>query len=404
MMDYKLTKKSTSKNWNSFISRNIERNIKTKEIITSWLSPNELGHKLSTTLKKRIDKTIDALSQSPNPNKFEFHLCNKQSNNPDFLFLKTGQEGNKYFQFKKKSKQTVFSQRIQNLSTFPKLQKDIREPNPDEIIKFKKHLQLLNGTKESIKNMATWFLRKSDISGTLLQYFLKTVEIDIDFCDFEKKIFICYVVNDILHETVKLKNKLGNLDDLSNKILHYAFPIMKSCFQGYNASQQERVHSLLSLWEDRCIYPQNYINQIGNHMMTQDQWIQWGPWGNMSGGSRNWLPPSPPINLLHLSPGFTVDVVLSLFRDIDLPKYNPIPISHVPPCMPEPPFSGYKPSSYILERYQEFEQDIKPFYKRKQEYKMSNINSASPVFHKKRKFSDSDSSDPNCLKNFITRT
>jgi len=357
-----------------------------------WLNPNQPGLKLSTTLKKRIDKTIDALSQSPNPNRFEFHLCNKQSDNPDFLFLKIGQEGNKYFHFKKNSKQTMSTPTIQNLSTFPQFQTDRRKPNSDELTRLKKYLYLLNGTKESIKSMATWFLRKTEIAGTILQELLKATEIGIDFCDFEKKIFVCYVLNDVLHEAIKLRNKLENLDDLSIKILHYVIPIMKSCLQGYNASQQERIHSLLSLWEDRCIYPQNFINQIGNYIMTQDQWIQWGPWGNVSGGARNWSPPPPPVNLLHLSPGFVVDVVLSLFRDIDLPKYNPIPISHVPPCMPEPPFLGYTPSSYILEKYKDFKQDIKPYYKRKHEYKKTDVHSTSPVYYKKRRLSESDSS------------
>lgn len=239
--------------------------------------------------------------------------------------------------------------------------------------------------------MATWFLNKTEISGIIMQHLLKATEIDIDFRDFDKKLLICYVLNDVLHETIKLRNKLEILDEVSIIILHYLIPIMKSCFQGYNSSQQEKVHSLLSLWEERNIYSQRFINQIGNYMMTQDQWVQWGPWGSSSGGSRNWLPPPPPINLLHLSPGFVVDIVLSLFRERDLPKYNPIPISHVPPCMPEPPFGGYKPSSYILDKYDDFEKEIKPYNKNRYGYRRSSTHSRSPDCSKKRRYRFSNS-------------
>eukprot|EP00494_Astrolonche_serrata_P024790 UN25050 len=239
-----------------------------------------------------------------------------------------------------------------------------REPTKEENEELKKHVSNLNGTKDSIKTMSQWFMSKRGISAGLMKLLVKEVE-TIDFNNFGKKLHICYVLNDVLHEAMKMResksympnfakenSQLHALDPVSIAILHSMPVILKSSFQGYSPHDQEKMHALLTLWCDRQIFQQEHINYIGNCMMTPIN-MNPGEWSwPQTGGWNGWLPPVPPANLLHLSPGFVVDIVLNLLRNEDFPKYTPIPINLVPPCMPDniPNTPGY-----IKDKYEDFE-------------------------------------------------
>jgi len=238
---------------------------------------------------------------------------------------------------------------------FPKLKPETREATKEEEKILGEHVDKLNGTKDSIKTMSQWFMSKSEIANSLMKYLVKLVE-TVDFNNFGKKLHICYVINDVLHESMKMREtnmmNLDALDHVSNAILHSLPVILKSSFQGYSPHDQEKMHSLLTLWCDRHIFQQEHINYIGNCMMTPISGFAWpqNQWNN------GWYPaPLPPSNLLHLSPGFVVDIVLNLLRNEDFPKYTPIPINLVPPCMPE---NIPKTPNYILDKYEDFEQAL----------------------------------------------
>lgn len=332
-------------------------------------------------LQKRIDKTLEALGNSPNPLDFETHLRRKQGDNPDFLFLHPGGVGNDYFEGKKRQiiaammKPQLVDHHAPPPSAnmgfpphgppghmgeapphmppppFPMLHPDVRTLEPNDIEKVRDHVKKLNGTKDSIKTVSHWLLSKGDVISGIMRELTNVVQM-IDFNNFGKKLHVCYVINDMLHESMKMRESIDILDPVSNGILHALPGIISSSFQGYSPQDQEKMHNLLALWCDRQIFQQEQINYIGSTMINPPSGMHQQPPGWAWGGFNGWMPPPPPSNLLHLSPGFVVDILSGLLENEDFGPYTPIPISHVPPCMPE---KIPKTANYILDKYEEFE-------------------------------------------------
>lgn len=319
-------------------------------------------------LRQRIDKTLDAMAKSDSPLEFEAHLRRKQGQNVDFQFLQPGFHANEYFEGRKQELGLPFfpgdprghpmgmgGMPLANSADapppFPPMPADLREVTQLEIDELGKYTKLLNGTKESIKAMSKWLVNHSENMCSVMKELTSIVQ-GIDFNNFGKKLHICYVINDVLHESMKLRDPrdimMGQLDKMSLGILHFLPTILQSSFQGYSPQDQEKMHNLLTLWCDRQIFSQEPINYIGNAMICPANVPDWNP------QYHGFMPPQPS-NLLHLSPGFVVDIVNSLLRDSDYPPYTPIPISQVPPCMPE---KIPKSNRYILEKYDDFQRAL----------------------------------------------
>lgn len=281
-------------------------------------------------LQKRIDKTLEALGNSPNPA--------PPAPNMGFPHGPPGHMGD--------------NPPHMPPPPFPMLRPDVRTLEPNEIEKLREHVKNLNGTKDSIKTVSHWLLSKGDVVSSTMRELTNVVQM-IDFNNFGKKLHVCYVINDMLHESMKMRESIDILDPVSNGILHALPGIISSSFQGYSPQDQEKMHNLLALWCDRQIFQQEQINYIGSTMINPPSGMHPQPpnwaWAGFNGC---WMPPPPPSNLLHLSPGFVVDILSGLLENEDFGPYTPIPISHVPPCMPE---KIPKTANYILDKYEEFE-------------------------------------------------
>jgi len=316
-----------------------------------WGQPAAPYQMPNPELKARIDKTVQAMCQSPTPGEFQAHLINKQGDNPDFRFLLLGGVGNDYFEAKKQEYQIPFAGDDPQLNTpFPPKIADKKKPSKEDFQKLRNFIKCISGTKEAIKSFSQWLFNMRDCISNVLDKLVQHMQ-EIDFNNFGRKLHICYVINDLLHECMKSRDpmRLDVLDPISNAILHQLPTILKSSFEGYSPQDQEKMHNLLTLWSDREIFNQEHINYVGNYMMMPDPWTQ-DQWG--FDGGWGYPPPPPPANLLHLAPGFVIDILLNLFRTEDFPTFTPIPLSHVPPCMPE---RNPKTPQYILEKYDDFE-------------------------------------------------
>lgn len=302
------------------------------------------------------------MTKSPNPLEFEAHLRRKQGTNPDFQFLQMGFPGNDYFEGKKQEMGLIFypphgppghemAMPGPEQVPFPPLPTDTRELKEAEVEKISTYVKDLNGTKEAIKAMSKWLLEHSDQICSVMKHLTQVIQ-NIDFNNFGKKLHICYVINDVLHEAMKGRDPVaranGILDKTSIGILHHLPTILQSSFAGYSPQDQDKMHNLLTLWCDRHIFSQEYINGIGNAMIAPTNMEGWNMYGyNMH--------VAPPCNLLHLSPGFVVDIVNTLLREQEFQPYSPIPLTQVPPCMPE---KIPKTQNYILDKYDDFQRAL----------------------------------------------
>jgi len=333
-------------------------------------------------MKNRIDKTLEALSSSPNPTEFEIHLRQKQGENVDFNFLQPEGTGNDYFEGRK-AEMGILNNAVQNHTQappcFPPLMQDTRPMELSEKEELKKHILDICGTKDSIKGFSQWIILKKSAICAVMQEITNGVH-NIDFNNFSNKLHICYVLNDALHESMKMRNAIDNLDAISNGILHHLPAILVSSFQGYSPADQDKMHNLLTLWSQRQIFTQEQINFIGNAMLTAPATpVPYparfgGGWGG-GWGDEGWFPPPvPPSNLLHLSPGFVVDIVLNLLRDPEYVPYTPLPLSHVPPCMPD---IVPKTANYILDKFDDFERAMEAVDSRHRSRRHSRSSSRS---------------------------
>jgi len=335
-------------------------------------------------LRQRIDKTLDALLKSPNPAEFVQHLRMKQAGNPDFQFLNPGGKGNDYFEGKKH--EMMAGQGMYGygpggyhgdmpangmppkppLPPLPPLNPDTRELGEKDEQYLEDLVRKLNGTKETIKKMSRWITNNVDMISGIMKKLTKIVH-NIDFNNFGRKLHICYALNDTLHESMKMRGPRGQLDQMSSGILHNLIPILKSSFQGYSPKDQDQMHSLLTLWCNRQIFRQEHINYIGSMMISAPQaesaWAYFHNWG---------MP--QPVNLLHLSPGFVIDILNRRNRENKTPAYTPLPISVIPPCMPE---KTNKPPSYYLDKYDEFQRALHKIESRHRRRSRSRSRSSS---------------------------
>lgn len=203
-------------------------------------------------------------------------------------------------------------------------------------------LKRVEGHKESIKTCCGDMMKLKDAPMAVARIVLKNIQAT-GAKGFDKKLFICYVINDVLHEAMRDRPKPAQLDPLSIAFAHVLPGILRCLYHGYRPEQQQKVNSLLGLWNERLIFPVDLVNYLGNQMLQQPQ--QLPPMQE---------PRGPPKSCLHLSAGYVCDLVLARKR-AGVASYTSLPLAELPLYMPE---RLPKTPSYILDKYEDFDIDL----------------------------------------------
>ena len=61
-----------------------------------------------------------------------------------------------------------------------------------------------------IKTVSHWLLSKGDVVSSTMRELTNIVQM-IDFNNFGKKLHVCYVINDMLHESMKMRESVRNI-------------------------------------------------------------------------------------------------------------------------------------------------------------------------------------------------
>jgi len=370
-------------------------------------------------LHDRINKLCEHVSQrSNNGNEFIKLVKMKEATNPEFAFLFPGQEGNEYYEWKKYCLANGLDEKMglnpdnggsgppsaprapeQRSAPKPRRQYSETPPMPNtpplsesEKKELKDILNKLEGSKESIKRAGAWIMKHRDscVDGVLA---VQDTALSLPFYEFDKKLHLCWLVNDLLHESMQLKDPSQGMfvmDDLTKAIANVLVKVLRSAWQGYRPDQQNKINCLLGLWGQRQIFSPHLVNYFGNSMTAGAPSFHQGGYGygggpgygagfgGFGGGPpAGWQGPQgpefgpppdvdlsmwgqPPENekpysCLHLSPGYVVDVLLTLRRNEGLKPYEPIKIEKLPNFMP---VRMPKTPNYILDKYRDFERDL----------------------------------------------
>jgi len=402
-------------------------------------------------LHDRIIKLCEHVSQrSNNGHEFIKLVKKKEATNPEFAFLFPGQEGNEYYEWKKyclaygvdekmglkppnsggwhgggagagqsggsgppsaprppeqhrsasrpPEQHGSGSRTLEQQRSAPKPRRQYSEtppmPNTPPLSDSEKKelaeiLKNLEGSKESIKRAGAWIMKhRGKCVDSVLA--IKETVLSIPFYDFDKKLHLCWLINDLLHESMQLKDPsqgMYSMDDLTKAIANVLVKVLRGAWQGYRPDQQNKINCLLGLWGQRQIFSHHLVNYFGNSMVAGAPQFNQGGYGYGGGygagygygggpppgwqgpqGPEFGPPPDvdhnmwgqpaeneKPYSCLHLSPGYVVDVLLTLRRNEGLKPYEPIKIEKLPNFMP---VRMPKTPNYILDKYQDFERDL----------------------------------------------
>eukprot|EP00002_Diphylleia_rotans_P013222 TRINITY_DN2576_c1_g1_i2.p1 TRINITY_DN2576_c1_g1~~TRINITY_DN2576_c1_g1_i2.p1 ORF type:complete len:672 (+),score=123.45 TRINITY_DN2576_c1_g1_i2:49-2064(+) len=228
-------------------------------------------------LKKTIDKLLEHISQSGDG--MEAKIRKHQVDNPKFCFL-FGGEGGEYYNYMKSSvlagvplgtlhqqmqamldasyqsqqtrpasdhaQQVAHQAAPQKASTKESEQDANVTPLPTEdVTMLHKILDGLDGSKESIKKGKDWILEHHLFKTSLMQVIVKRVA---SYEVFERKLFVIYLMNDVLYHCSKL---LDIYREFVACLIDAAPQLFSCAYTKSSVEKQARLSKVLSIWKDR---------------------------------------------------------------------------------------------------------------------------------------------------------
>ena len=210
--------------------------------------------------KQLIDKVAERVCDE-NGMEFEVLMKERQKTDAKFAFLFPNNKHNDYYERKKQE-----IEKRQQLSIA-------------EISQFNQILVTLDGSRDCIKNGCFWILQhKTQIKSIckLIDTFIH----NLPQKEFNTRLYVCYVINDVLHEVMgdrpnnnsndsnNTKNSDDKLDAVSLGIYKMLLRILCNCYQNGNANDRSRLDSLLQLWQDRNIFSLQMTSNLQKSMKT----------------------------------------------------------------------------------------------------------------------------------------
>lgn len=139
-----------------------------------------------------------------------------------------------------------------NQATLPIQQPNVIPPkkksklSPEEVLQIKDILFRLEGSKESIKNAKKWLIDHKHACKQIGKA-LNEAMIAIDFPNFPKKLHILYLINDVLHESMRERKKVEELDGMTLALLFFLADMLRHAHYRHDQTSQDKVSNLLSL-------------------------------------------------------------------------------------------------------------------------------------------------------------
>jgi len=177
----------------------------------------------------------------------------------------------------------------------------------------------LNGSRDSIRAGKDWCLVNRSHAPSIVMAMRYKCE---QTTDGDKKLFIIYLINDILHHSQKDRMQISALDDFAVAYDPQLKYIFRAAHTGNTTSNQERIVKVLHLWADREIYDGVVTNRVESTMKS---------------------PPTPP----PIPPPAPISAPVNPTPPPIEPQYAysspqpPFPVQAPYPSGPPPPYMGY---------------------------------------------------------------
>ncbi|MES1920410.1 hypothetical protein MHBO_002081 [Bonamia ostreae] len=147
--------------------------------------------------------------------------------------------------------------------------KNFRDLSAQEKDQFQFILSKLDGSEESIKGAKKWVVSRGEACKDIAILILNKLK-QIRPYDFQNKLFLLYLVNDILHSSLCHRLKIEVLDSMSLSLLHVLPEMLQMAFAKSGQSEKDKLYSLLTLWHNRLIFNGSTIDDLKLRMSSFD--------------------------------------------------------------------------------------------------------------------------------------
>ncbi|EKX30799.1 hypothetical protein GUITHDRAFT_149666, partial [Guillardia theta CCMP2712] len=263
---------------------------------------------------------------------FEDMIREREGANPKFTFLREKGEGCEYFRWRVYCLQMKFEKHEMDAmlrEAFPPL-------GEEDLNTFKEMLTSLTGSKDHIRSMRAWIMSHEENVEFICEHFHARI---ISIKEFQPRLHIVYVLNDVLHACLKKRMDPSIIDVTSERIFRHVLRLLHPTFQDEpDAENRGKISKVLGLWRERNIFSPQEIEQA------------------MS--DRNAIIPSPTVDLDSLG-----SFQSAMSRKQPPAPNMPHPLQAAPPSLPPPlPVPPQHPSAqnFVIPPTQNFHPPIPP--------------------------------------------
>lgn len=220
------------------------------------------------------DKTATYVAR--NGKRFEDMVRQREGSNPKFSFLHELGEGGPYFKWKVYCFQNGISAEDQE----DMMREAFPSPEPAEQENFVGMLASLSGSKEHIRALRSWIVAQEE-SRACIHWICEQLRHRIlSNTDFNARLHIIYVINDVLHAFLKRRGEAPEgqqlpIDPVCEKMSKHMVRLLQPTFQAEsNTTERAKLHKVVGLWRDRNIFSAQEVSAMEAAMMNGVPFVQ----------------------------------------------------------------------------------------------------------------------------------
>eukprot|EP01120_Amphizonella_sp_Union-15-10_P012438 TRINITY_DN5519_c0_g2_i1.p1 TRINITY_DN5519_c0_g2~~TRINITY_DN5519_c0_g2_i1.p1 ORF type:complete len:639 (+),score=147.82 TRINITY_DN5519_c0_g2_i1:61-1977(+) len=224
---------------------------------------------INTDQQKVIDKMAEFVVR--NGPAFEENLKEKQKDNPKFSFLF---EDNEYYEYYKWKIYDIRNNSRSSDGSKPSTSEQSSQNDPfqafeplsdEDVLTFTSIIDTLVATKDAIRGAKDFIMERSDKAKDIAAFLADRVKRSPDF---DTKLNIIYVVNDVLYHSKKKRKEEIRTDVFSFYFKNHLGSMMRSAYL-ISPTQLEKLTKLLRLWETNDIYSPSDIATIQSQLESE---------------------------------------------------------------------------------------------------------------------------------------
>jgi hypothetical protein len=218
-------------------------------------------------------------------------------------------------------------------------------------------LDHLTGYKESIKTGKNWLEEHTEHANSIVYLIRQKMTQEGDPA---KRLHCLYLINDILHHSLKRRSQINELDEWARAVLGHLLPLLRLVYDRQTEEYQSKVIKLINLWQNRNIFSSELLAKIeaelANSSGRQSQQVQ----AQLSSTSPPPPPPPPPPSQQQTPPVPPFALLQQPPPPPPPPTPSPLPSLSCPPLQQQPATSSQQQTPPLLPQQQQQQQQAPP--------------------------------------------